>query len=391
MQGSIISDNKDLLIGNYLTSEESSLNILDPPSLYVENNYIELLNIYLEGVSVHYALNKTPTRDDSVLDKSTLLPSNGNYYFKAFGEEKESVSSIYKIDGVINSLNFQKLENSPFDGTNWTGAYGNGIYVVANGINSDQYIYYSTDGINFLPSNIENLTISSIDNTYYCNNIFYIQYRKKSNGSRYTIYSLDGINWAPLTFFDEQEIPGFVFKDQKYYTIAGSGEYNKTYYSDDGINWIDSGNSVNLKETYYSFSNLTYGQGKFICSCSSQKSIFYSSDGLVYEEKQGQELDNIKFTNNKFVALCDYKPYYSYNGIDWYPCTNIPSISFKEGIFYGNNYFACSEGAVSGAESAISSNGVDWRLIPLEDTNWVLILNDKLYVSSGSYEYYCQL
>lgn len=196
MQGSIISDNKDLLTGNYLTSEESSLNILDPPSLYVENNYVELLNTYPEDVSVHYALNKTPTRDDSVLDKSISLPSSGNYYFKAFGEDKESTNNIIKFQAnALSFKEFPNFENSPFKERYWVGDYGNNIYVAANEF--DTTPYYSYNGLNWLPCNFNEQT-AAINSITFCKNVFFVVYSIVLNGEEFVSYSLDGINFNKL-------------------------------------------------------------------------------------------------------------------------------------------------------------------------------------------------
>lgn len=393
MQGSIISDNKDLLTGNYLTSEESSLNILDPPSLYVENNYVELLNIYPEDVSVHYALNKTPTRDDSVLDKSTLLPSNGNYYFKAFGEGKESTSSICKINNLsLTPIDLKGDNSDPWYGGSWHGAYGNGVYVWGLTVNdyNNNFLYYSYDGLEYLPCN-KNFSPEETHNLSFCKNIFLCSYAKTLNGSEYKAYSQNGIDWYNINSIEQGTCAGFATNGEIIITLSRYGNYYYVYTSNDGINWVKQENYIK-PESSNSLWNLCYGKGLFVV-CSSENCFYSSTDGINWGKQKETYTDwpvDLLYNSNKFIGRLGSNIVYSYNGINW--SFSNPIINIPQKITAISNFYCCSEEGYSDPEASISYDGIHWeKFIYDGETSNILIINDKFYFKGDTSSYYCQL
>lgn len=409
MQGSIISDSKDLLTGNYLTSEESSLNILDPPSLYVENNYVELLNIYPEGVSVHYALNKTPTRDDSVLDKSTLLPSNGNYYFKAFGEGKESTSSICKIN--CTTLNFKEIEyNTPIPSGEQAhymlgiGAYGKGIYVRSGYVNSVYTLLYSMDGITFTECNL-NFNIVYIRYITFIKDIFLVNFTESGSaayGDEACGYSYDGINWY------KNETLGNTNFELNNSTTNGDiivsfympdNDSGYFFYSYDGINFTREETRYDLSGTNESLGSLCYGNGLFIAA-GNMGLMYYSNDGLTWETTYSNPIkdtsfNGIIFNENKFVILGRNEIYYSYDGRNWNNSLGDKLASHQK-ICYSKDFYIINETGIQNSDAIISNNGIYWNKITYDD-NYIAtmyIFNNILFVEKDGDQtgnYICQL
>jgi hypothetical protein len=259
-------------------------------------------------------------------------------------------SEISELANKIGKVSF-KTSTMPCSAKWSSVTYGNGKFVaVANDTN--MYVGYSTDGVNWSISAIEFNFCTYI--AYY-NNKFIIV----SSGGTYMQYSTDGINWSECNLPQHNlTIASIAYGDGKFVAVL---QTNATMHSTDGINW--SKNVLNT--TGIHFDAVTYGNGKFVAVKSAIGSgkcrIMSSTDGIdwSYIETPYYIHNLVTYGNGKFVIAVrqgfgyDFRGLYSTDGINWSNITipfllgNISLIAYADGKFVimesNSNIAACCD------------------------------------------------
>ena len=228
------------------------------------------------------------------------------------------------------------------DGTNWTQistspiavssiVYGNGIYVISNGIES----FYSTDGINWIQGGNFQTTIT-IKNAIYAFDKFIIL-----STSNIIEYSTDGINWTEATSNVTLNFNNIAYGNGKLVGVKYDGTIA---YSTDGINWTE-------QTTSYFCKDIAFGDGKFVAVSHNSNVSIYSTDGINWIESAlpySSKWTAIGFGDEKFVCVSEYSSWspkgfdliYSTDGINWIDKgkqnTRLDNII---DVLYGNNKF----------------------------------------------------
>jgi hypothetical protein len=234
-----------------------------------------------------------------------------------------SASTAYSVDGGINWLN----SNLPAAGTMFTVKYVGGLFLALH-TNGTQ-TYWSTDGLNwtlatgtagnnrdviYLPSYnrwlISNATttpfiLQSSDGKAYSstgitqpasNGILSMAFSPELNvlvgvgtitgGGSNTHYSTDGgLNWTTISV-GNQTLRSVVWSKETNQFIA-VGNFERYFYSFDGITWSNSGVSIPVSSPQRDLSNILWIDDLHVFIMTSQTStgdpeLYYSFDGRIY-------------------------------------------------------------------------------------------------------------
>ena len=227
-----------------------------------------------------------------------------------------------------------------------------------SGINEGK-LYTSSDGITWTERTIPN--ISSLEAVVYSNHLnLFVAVGNK------IITSSDGITWT-------ERKAGVNLTDICYSETIGIFIANE-YYSEDGINWTDSGNTLGktiVSEKLGIFVSITDAGGGGTTGV-----IKTSSDGITWTERtitgitQSEWIATISYseTLQLFVLLTNYQSgyytseniYTSTDGINWVRVKSINMGSVVENSIYANGFNVFLS---IGQDSLIlkSYNGTDWE------------------------------
>ncbi|MBR2239844.1 MAG: leucine-rich repeat protein [Bacilli bacterium] len=159
-------------------------------------------------------------------------------------------------------------------------AFGNGVFVLIGSVSSNQYAFYSTDGINWSQGQNFSSGGGYCDITF-GNNFFWTCAGTGTQGP-FMNKSSDGINWESVTTpsFNGRRI---IYKDNKIFCLAGQDGSRKVYYS------LDNGNS---------WSNFKINDsGQIPSQCGSityyNSTLFIGTTGLYYTKDLGNTITEV--------------------------------------------------------------------------------------------------
>lgn len=149
---------------------------------------------------------------------------------------------------------------------------------------------------------------------------------------------------------------------------------NKSYYSENGIDWIER----NLHSTER-WKCVMYADNKYVASSvQASTKIAYSSDGINWSAStiQSGYWNDLAFGNGKWVAIRTGSNVaaYSTNAINW-NYTTLPTTINWDSVCFGNGKFvATANSETSTNVGAISTDGITWNsmFFPING-NWVSI------------------
>ena len=222
----------------------------------------------------------TTVNSDNLLNK---LSFTNNKFFLTGDYDSNEIA--YSNDGIT----WQKVATLSAEGI-WTPVvYGNEKYVSL--FEDCSILAYSYDGTVWQEKTLETKDVYC-DGITFGNNIFV------RNGDWLT-YSYDCENWfdASVIGGSNSAIGQILFNNNKFIALSETGRCLHSY---DGINWQTYTLDADLPQS--SWSNIVYGDGKYLA-----------------------------ITTSSNIAI------YSYDGIKWYPTDT--SINFRESCAYGNNKF----------------------------------------------------
>ena len=174
-----------------------------------------------------------------------------------------------------------------------------------------------------------------------------------------TAYSTDGINWTLGKLPFAGDWLGITYGDGKFVAvgyIASNTENRPAYYSTDGINWTKT--NLPYVSIYRQYTDVTFGNGKFVAITRGQYDCAYSNDGIKWNSMQMSSDDQwyaATYGNDKFVAVAMHSVTadkagvcaYSTDGINWTEMS-MPKEAGWHDVVYGNGKFV----AIAGTDSA---------------------------------------
>lgn len=318
---------------------------------------------------------------------------------------KTGTTDPMTLDAMAEAVAGLKVGSFP-NGTEWTQSnltYGmqhaiylceGGIWVLAAGMNSTLCgIYYSTDGKNWIQSNITNGRFSTLK---YAKGVWLAT----GNGNSYIYRSTDGKTWTEVDLNLEIELGSIVYvngiwsvynlnyADCLYYSndgvtwvkndsltckirniisndaisIASTSDLSGLYYSHDGISWVSS----NI--TSGSFSYPIYANGIWLVSSSLDQGVYYSKDGMTWTQSSITTGSFNLFAGTNGTILAYTTPsytssvlgvYYSTDGITW-NSSNIESNKYTT-AHYANGMFVL--GSSYASKAYYSEDGITWTQI----------------------------
>ena len=197
--------------------------------------------------------------------------------------------------------------------------FANNMFVAA-GANG---VYYSTNGRDWIASNIDKNSTINPAYLYYANNTWVLLTRLNSTSNAHGVYySTDGKTWT------QSNITNTYISDWKldrpiYYAnglwVNGSHAMNNMspQYSTDGKTWTQS----NL--SYGHFSSIYFANNTWVAGFRSwSKGLYYSTDGKTWTQSNiiSGQISTIYYANNRWVAIPYANTdiiYYSTDGKTW--------------------------------------------------------------------------
>ena len=182
-------------------------------------------------------------------------------------------------------------------------AYGNGVWVCASNNSGTNALLYSTDCVNWQPSNM----------TVYCYNVIYANGIFMAGGNDGIYKSTDGINW---TMIYSSQYVRVRFEGDIWYSMCGS--VTQLYYSKDiGATWT--------KVSGYAFlDDVKYANGMWVATIRQDSITYYSNDGITFNK--GTDIGDLtgivsssglvgtKYLNNKWYVYGTSGLFESANG-----------------------------------------------------------------------------
>ena len=290
---------------------------------------------YLENYESDLVFVKGTHIDDGIIYK--IIYANNTYL--AMGLKK----LYYSTDGI----NFVMSDIEESLGSFQCLAYGKGIFVAA-GYNK---ILYSED-------NCENFKKAVFPENREYNDIKYIEGLFIAVGNSCAAYSTDGKTFTDAVIHEGIYEKIAVKEEQGSKTIVAVGYYvfeGKSAYSTDGVSY---NKGTIPKGSYY---DIVYGNGVFVAL--GENIISYSTDGINFTECTEYptgKFNAIIYANDNFIAVGENIAAYSRDGI-----------SFSETELIGN-YKALANGdgiviAVGENTAAYTSNGTNYTNINLSE------------------------
>lgn len=306
--------------------------------------------------------NLTSSGNETIEDLPSLINSIETYKSYPNGTSWELISTIIyptcicygKGIWIVGSTSSVPIYSR--DGKNWSEislsaylpyiTYNDGMWVAAT--STTNFIYYSTDGINWSLGNLTPLTNSdSVVSIEYGNYMWILQ----TMTTMY--YSTDGINWSNC---DLSNLNNFGLPNSFTFIWNSAGNQNNimTCHYDNGV-WVSLSN---------------YG-------------IIYSNDGITWYESNiissnsiGTLSDGIMFANGIWVTGFNKNVLYSTDGMTWIH-SNL-TFSYYCSINFNNNIWMlsdCTTGRIS-----YSTDGMTWTsIINNAELNFIMYHGDKWY------------
>ncbi|AGF55774.1 chitobiase/beta-hexosaminidase C-terminal domain-containing protein [Clostridium saccharoperbutylacetonicum] len=242
-------------------------------------------------------------------------------------------------------------------------AYGNGIIVV--GDQQGNTYTSNNDGTSWIYTDLKASNSSNVNFISYLNNKFYA-----SDSNAYLYYSSDGINWnqvgAPFRVVSSggcaQAFCGF-YDGTKYYMLGFDlSSYGGVMTSTDGINF-----TVERKDSTSIARDCLFANGKYIQA--NDQGLLVSSDGVNWKHALvNGDFTSIAFDGtNYFTAgstgASDGAIYKSTDYSDW-TMLQIPLNKGINGIAYGNGKYVAVGNTASNGKGTIlkSTDGTSWTL-----------------------------
>lgn len=249
---------------------------------------------------------------------------------------KELGVSIPSSGGTLESVEWTSAGHR---NVSYPIAYGNGIYV-------DTHFQYSTDGINWQASNLNEYG----NDVKFGNGVFV----GTTSGSG-VYYSTDGMTWTSAAG-DAQSNGTYLqigFNGSQW-VICGSVDEETLIpddypilYSADGINWEEA--------DWYEFNSIAvaYGNGKWVVA--GWGNIIYSEDGHNWDycEVDGWDyFTDICYSNGTWIATAEEGIYRSTDGYEWTQVNNLDYFYYVNGAngvwlapaYNGGVYYSIDDG-----------------------------------------------
>ena len=300
--------------------------------------------INIEASSEYDPLDKWHWRNPLPTGNSLQDVAYGNSIYVAVGDKGTILTSedgdswVSQDSGVYNDLRGI--------------VYGEGIFVVVG----SEVILVSVDGMTWQEHN--NISFSSQNYNYYLNDVTYgndrfvaIGYADNGTRRQKTILtSRDGLNWTAKS--TTKELLGITYGKNKFIAVGkkGNDRYAALLTSSDGVNWTNR-TSGSRQDLY----DVAYGNNTFVATAIN--GVIYSTDGISWSSflnADGLNLKGITYGNGIFVAVGSDGIIISDNGRRW----TVQQAEYgANGVGYGNNRFI-----------AVSDNGIIQT--SADGTNW---------------------
>ena len=214
-----------------------------------------------------------------------------------------------------------------------------------------------------------------------------IAYSTSINSNSWTLVSLPqaGIAWTNISYGNGK------FVALTYY-LGGAA------YSEDGITW-----TLTTVPSEPDWSDLTYGDGKFVAVANSlnfqmspSNKAMYSTDGITWTETTlpaSKLWTSVTYGNGRFVASSNDLIAYSTNGISWTTATT-SGVGGNTGIAYGSGKFIAVNVGYSPEQNANfvnvyqSTDGDIWTSVsvaPYTFISSISYVNDRFIANIGQY------
>jgi hypothetical protein len=268
-------------------------------------------------------------------------------------------------DGFFVAAGYQGQRIVSRDGRQWTNhevgkegevyrtvAFGKGR-AVALGSFGGSNIYTSTaDGTTWEPRGLKDAKYSS-----YVRGVCFGDGRFVAVGADpiFTITSADGLQWSDYFRLVATEnrhnhiLRRIVYGNDRYVAI---GDFGRRATSKDGKTWTD-GPKPDASETLI---DLAFGRGVFV-GVGLHGVCWVSEDGLTWVRRhsgeEGEHLNSVLWTGDRFVAVALGATYLSPDGIEWTrrPNSNAPlTVAYGAGVFVGAHW----KGRLLASEDAVT-------------------------------------
>ncbi len=178
--------------------------------------------------------------------------------------------------------------------------------------------------------------------------------------------SKDGENWSPLVQYGGKLIRRITYGNG---IFVGVGDYGRYSVSKDGTKWTDppkSGEGPSQYKVSLPLVDVAFGNGIFVCVGLNSYRMT-STDGLHWTHAQsgeeGEHLNSILWTGDRFVAAGPQVTFFSPDGVTWQrtPNKNGPlTMIYSQGLFLGTHW----KGRI-----LLSKDAITWTQVYRTDQN----------------------
>jgi hypothetical protein len=291
----------------------------------------------------------------------------------------------------------------------WTGAYGNGVFVVAdylnNGIWERTRINVSSDGINWQATLL--LDADTVCRGVVFNGTYFFLIAVTLASAQRVFRSTDGLNWQEVTVVAALPLGFYEFSatsDGKLFAVKLFTTATMYYSTDGGVTWALATLPANS-----SFTSIVYSAsiGRYVTSDATSTNVYYSSTGASWTAVSLGSLNfpaYISTNGTSYVTVSkDGTEYYrSTDGVTWSVGT-IASTPSGSGTFLATTWTGSSFVAISQLSSPrilSSADGLSWSYlsfaVPITQIQypWQLVSDNSIIVApcftktDGAYLYY---
>lgn len=346
----------------------------------VTENSDDIATNMADIASLQTSKQNTLTAGENITIENNVISASGGT--SIIVDSELSTTSENPVQNKVVTTALQDIISKPTDTPTSNGiqlpsnniwracAYGNGLYAaLGENANSGEVVaIYSQDGINWSQGTVNMTWEGSIvsPTTIQVSGMAFGNGKFVAVGSGNCIISTNGIDWYTL----QNENNGLIFKANFQRIAFGNGKFvaigslfvaspnNQVSYSEDGENWVDGTLPSSMALT-----SIAFGNDRFIAIQTSNINCLYSDDGInwVSSTRPSGSYSNFTYGNGKFVALRDGQEIYSEDGISWNSIT-IPAGPYK--ISFGDGIFIALAGGTSTSSASdkamLSKDGISW-------------------------------
>tara|TARA_R110000737_G_scaffold9791_7_gene25558 strand:- start:12649 stop:20751 length:8103 start_codon:yes stop_codon:yes gene_type:complete len=296
------------------TFDSTSIYTIQPRIKYSAPGFSQIAITDLEDTSIDYSIIASngfypitvPTTSNSAKSTSDYLNWNVNIVLPVSGDDRLQIDDPNNPGSLIS--------NTDYNGGWVDMVYGNKTWVLISG--TGKVLYSVSEGATWLSASLPVLSSGTYTAITYGDGSFVAV----SNSSK-SAYSINnGSTWTEVdTSIGDDDFVGITYGKNTFVAITGSAHTAK-YSTDKGATWTETSLDTSLDSTAGNWTQVKFGNGRFVAVSSDYKSSVYSFDGITwYMSSLAVAGSVLEYGNGIFLLLnpTDDEAYQTEDGFNW--------------------------------------------------------------------------